>query len=483
MPDPRGFLKHPRREPEKEPVASRVKHSREFERALPVIDARVQATRCMSCGVPFCHTGCPLGNVIPDCNAAVDRERMDQAAAILDDTNNFPEITGRICPAPCEGACVAGIGDAPVAIKAIERTIGDHAIEHGALAPRPAPRRTRKRVAIVGSGPAGLACAQELARAGHDVTVFEKDDRVGGLLRYGIPDFKLEKHIVDARAVQLAGEHITFETGVEVGKTISLETLRGSFDAVVLATGAGVPRDLVVPGRDATGVHFAMEFLVAANRAVAHRVPTTLSAEGKHVIVIGGGDTGSDCVGTSHRQGARSVTQLEIMPRPPATRASETPWPLWPLMLRTSSSQEEGGAREFAVHTKRFVTDAGRVVGLELESIQWTGANESGRRGYEAVSDSARVLPADLVLLALGFTGPDPSAWLGTSLATDARGNVNAGASKFETNVRGVFACGDARRGQSLVVWAIWEGRETARAVDLFLMKRSSIATTPAFAL
>ena len=473
MTDPRGFLKYARREPEKEPVAARVHHAREFERALPVLQAREQAARCMGCGVPFCHAGCPLGNAIPDWNEHLREGRLAEALLALEATNNFPEITGRVCPAPCEAACVAGMADpkSAVAIKAIERAIADHAAASG-LEPVAAPpvARSGKRVAIVGSGPAGLACAEQLARAGHDVVVYERDDRVGGLLRYGIPDFKLEKSIVDARVRRLEARGVVFQMGVEIGRTMTLTELRAGAAAVVLAVGATVPRDLPIPGRDARGVHFAMDYLVEANRAAAGaRDARTIDAAGKRVLVIGGGDTGSDCVGTAHRQGAASVTQIELLPRPPDERAPETPWPLWPMVMRTSSSQEEGGARDFAVRTTRFlVGDGGTLTGVAAERLARDGSG-----ALSPVPDSGFVIPADLVLLAIGFSGPD-TARLGAP--------ATANATDFETGAPGIFSCGDARRGQSLVVWAIWEGREAARRVDAFLMGETQLPTSPLLA-
>jgi glutamate synthase (NADPH/NADH) small chain len=459
------FLHEPRREGTKDPVAERITNAREFEHALAPGDAKVQAERCMQCGVPFCHTGCPLGNEIPDWNDRLAHGDAAGAASSLLGTNNFPEITGRICPAPCETACVAGVGGAPVAIKAVERFLGDAIVQAG-LPARPAQRRTGKRVSIIGSGPAGLACAQELARAGHAVTVLERSDRLGGLLRYGIPDFKLEKAIVDARIAQLRAEGVVFRTGIHVGVDVTIGELRQHADAVVVAVGASAARELDLPGRDLVGVHRAMDYLTQHNRRVAGdaiAADVALHAAGKHVVVLGGGDTGSDCVGTAIRQGAKSVTQLEIQPRPPNDRSPSTPWPLWPLVFRTSSSQEEGATREFAVRTTRFVGDAsGRVRALEIEHVDDGKVEE---------------LAAELVLLALGFTGPEEPTFRGGSLARDARGNVRA--DRFVTSTDGIFACGDVRRGQSLVVWAIWEGREAARAVDLFLEGETRIASSP----
>ncbi len=469
-----GFLEHGRVEAEKAPVAERVRAWTEFERRLPVVQLREQGARCMDCGVPFCHGACPLGNVIPDWNDRAYRGRDAEALAALSATNNFPEVTGRVCPAPCEAACVLALSRAPVTIRQIERALADGGFDDGsALRPVTAARRTGKRVAVVGSGPAGLACAQQLARAGHDVTVLERDDRIGGLLRYGIPDFKLEKRLVDARVEQMRAEGVQFRTGVRVGADVSLDALRAVHDAVVLAVGAGVARELDVPGRELAGVHPAMEFLTQQNRAVAgERVEGQVRAGGLRVVVLGGGDTGADCVGTSHRQGAASVTQIELMPRPPEGSDPAHPWPLWPMILRTSSSHEEGGAREWALRTVRLVDDGrGRVRALEAERVA-LATDATGRRHLRAVEAERVELACDLVLLAMGFTGAEPASMGGAfPLRRD-------GAS-FETNLAGVYVCGDARRGASLVVWAIWEGREAARAVDRDLMGETWLPTAP----
>ncbi len=475
-----GFLDYARQDPEKDPVDARLGHFREFERRPRLEVIREQAGRCMNCGVPFCHTGCPLGNRIPDWNDLVHGDRWRAALAQLHATNNFPEVTGRVCPAPCEAACVVHIHDAPVAIKSVEREIADRAIAEGWIEPRRPEQRSGRKVAIVGSGPAGLACAQQLARAGHDVTVLERSDRIGGLLRYGIPDFKLEKGVIDARMAQMREEGVSFRTNVEVGRQVSLEALRATHDAVVLATGATKPRDLPIPGRELEGVHFAMDFLPQQNRVVAgDEVDSQISARGRRVVILGGGDTGSDCLGTSLRQGAESVVQIELLPRPPDDPAPESPWPLWPLVYRTSSSQEEGGEREFAVLTKRFVADqAGRVAALEAVRVEWVSGPD-GRRSPREIEGSAFEIPCDLVLLAMGFVGPEPHAWEGVALATDARGNVGADTDYWLTSAPGVFACGDVRRGQSLVVWAIWEGREAARAVDAYLVGEARLRSSP----
>jgi glutamate synthase (NADPH/NADH) small chain len=419
----------------------------------------------MDCGIPFCHTGCPLTNIIPDWNDLVYKGNWQQAVRVLHATNNFPEFTGRICPAPCEAACVLGINEPPVAIKVIERSIIDYAYEHGWIGPEIPPIRTGRRVAVVGSGPAGLAAAQQLTRAGHWVTVFEKADRIGGLLRYGIPDFKMEKHWIDRRLRQMSEEGIEFVTNAHIGVTHSIEELRRDFNAIVLALGAEYPRELNVAGRELRGIHFAMDFLPQQNkRGAGDDVPDQILATGKHVIIIGGGDTGADCLGTSHRQKAASVHQFEIMPMPPADRAPSTPWPLWPLQLRTESSHEEGGKREWAVATTGFTGDA------EGNVKQLHGIRVGPAPKFEPVAGSEFMLDADLVLLAMGFTGPVQAGLieqLGVQL--DARGNILANEQDYQTSVPGVFTAGDARRGQSLVVWAIAEGRKAAASVDEYL--------------
>lgn len=468
-----GFLEFPRLEPRKAPTAERTKNYKEFE--LPVLREELsqQGARCMDCGVPFCNTGCPLGNLIPDWNDHVYEGRMLDAVEALHATNNFPEVTGRVCPAPCEAACVLGINDDPVSIKLIEHSIADYALEHKLLTPQKSKKRTSKRVAIIGSGPAGLAAAQQLARVGHDVVVFEKDDRIGGLLQYGIPDFKMEKWLIARRLEQMSAEGVEFRTGVDVGKDITVSQLKSEFNAIVLAIGSRVPRDLPVEGRDLPGIHFAMDFLTQQNRRVAGDVidpSVSISAHGKHVIVLGGGDTGSDCIGTSHRQGAKSVTSFEIMPRPPADRAEETPWPRWPLMFRTSSSHEEGGDRDFAVSTVKFSGD-GRVQRLHCNRVELV----DGR--FSAIPGSEFEVPADLVLLAMGFVHPEKDGLISDlGVQLDERGNVRV-AGNFMSSVPGVFAAGDCQRGQSLVVWAIADGRKTACAVDEYLMGRTELAT------
>ncbi len=476
-----GFMEYRREVPDRRPVQERLGDWNELE-GKPSQDAlRTQGARCMDCGTPFCHNGCPLGNVIPDWNDLVYRGRWKEAIEALHATNNFPEFTGRVCPAPCEEACVLNINDEPVTIKLIEKNVIDHAWKAGFVRPQPASVRTGKNVAVVGSGPAGLACAQQLARAGHDVTVFERADRIGGLLRYGIPDFKMEKHLIDRRVEQMQLEGVTFRTGIAVGSDVSAEQLRRDFDAVALCIGSTQSRDLSVTGRELGGIHFAMDFLPQQNKRVAgdtNDKAGTLLATGKHVVVIGGGDTGSDCIGTSNRHGAASVTQLEILPRPPEARTPDMPWPYWPMTLRTSTSHEEGGQREFAVNTRRFLGKDGHVRALECVRVDWF-TDSDGRRKMRDVEGSAFEIPADLVLLAMGFVGPEKSPLLdGLGVALDERGNVRAG-SDYVSSPESVFCCGDARRGQSLVVWAIWEGRECAREVDTFLMGESALPSTP----
>ncbi len=440
MGDPTGFLEIERELPPRRAVQARLRDYDEIETRLTVIQAREQGARCMACGVPFCHSGCPLGNLIPDFNHAVYEDRWQEAIDILHATNNFPEVTGRVCPAPCEASCVLNIDRVPVTIERIEGEIADRAWDEGWIVPRPAAKPSGKRVAIVGSGPAGLACAQQLARLGHAVTVLERDDRIGGLLRYGIPDFKLDKSIVDRRLAQLEAEGVTFRTGVTVGEGgVSVEALRAEHDAVVIAVGATVARDLPIEGRELDGVHLAMDFLVPQNKVIAgDEVPGRPLATGKRVVILGGGDTGSDCLGTSLRQGAASVQQIELMPQPPED--DPLAWPDWPFILRTSSSQEEGGERDFAVMTKRFLGEGGRLTGLEAVRIELVDGK------LREIEGSRFVIEAELCLLAMGFVG-----------------------STVQASGEGVFTCGDARRGQSLVVWAIAEGRDCARDVHAFL--------------
>ncbi len=481
-----GFMEYPRLDEPYRPVAERVKEYREFVLTLDDGQAKTQSARCMDCGTPFCNNGCPVNNIIPDFNDLVFQGDWKNAAAVLHSTNNFPEFTGRICPAPCEAACTLNVNDDPVGIKSIEHAIIDKAWAKEWVLPQKAKHRTGKSIAVVGSGPAGLAAAQQLARVGHDVTVFEKNDGVGGLLRFGIPDFKLEKSHIDRRVEQMLAEGVVFRTGVLIGEmpkdnkvtnwareTISAQQLQEEFDAVVLAGGAEQSRDLPVPGRDLKGVHYAMEFLPQQNKVNGGaKVRDQLRADGKHVIVIGGGDTGSDCVGTSNRHGARSVTQFELMPQPPDEENRPMTWPYWPIKLRTSSSHEEGCEREFAISTKEFMGEKGRVKGLKTVRVEWKNGKMSEVLGSE------QVLPADLVLLAMGFVSPVASVLEAFGVEKDTRGNARATtefSSGYATNVPKVFAAGDMRRGQSLVVWAIREGRQAARAVDEFLMGFSDL--------
>ena len=478
MGKPTGFIEYQRLAEASEPAASRLKHYREFVRVLTDEQASVQGARCMDCGIPFCNTGCPVNNIIPDWNDLVYRGNWEQALAVLHSTNNFPDFTGRICPAPCEAACTLNINTDPVGIKSIEHAIVDKGWEKGWIVPQPPKVRTGRKIAIVGSGPAGLAAAQQLARVGHAVVVFEKNDRVGGLLRYGIPDFKFEKSHIDRRIEQMQAEGVEFRVNQEIGgsgaNAVPVGTLLAEFDALIVAGGAESPRDLTVPGRDLDGVHFAMEFLPQQNKVNAgDAVPAQILATGKRVVVIGGGDTGSDCVGTSNRHGARSVTQFEVMPQPPEQENKSLTWPYWPLKLRTSSSHEEGCTRDFAVSTKEFVGENGKLTALKVVRVNWS----EGR--MQEVPGSEVDIPADLVLLAMGFVAPVRQGLLQElAVDLDARGNVKAttdGAGCYATSVPKVFAAGDMRRGQSLVVWAIREGRQCAREVDAFLMGRSDL--------
>jgi len=462
---PTGFMEYTRELPARRPIAERVNDFQEVYEDFPEHKLRLQGARCMDCGVPFCHTGCPLNNVIPDWNDLVYRDRWREAVRALHATNNFPEFTGRICPAPCEAACVLGINSPPVTIKNIEKEIIEHAFREGWIHPELPPHRSGKRVAVVGSGPSGLAAAQQLNRAGHWVTVFEKADRIGGLLRYGIPDFKLEKRILDRRLEQMTREGVVFKTRKHIGQDVPVEELGGEFDAILLAGGAESPRDLKVPGRELSGIHFAMEYLPQQNRHVAgEAVAGQILAADRHVVIIGGGDTGADCLGTAHRQKPQLVHQFEIMPTPPLERSVNTPWPLWPLQLRTESAHEEGGGREWAVASTRFSGDEnGRV--KQLHAIR-VGAPPK----FEPIPGTDFTIEADLVLIAMGFIGPVKNGMLESlGVQLDARGNVACDANHM-TSVPGVFAAGDMRRGQSLVVWAISEGRKAARGIDKYLM-------------
>ncbi|MGC9950657.1 MAG: glutamate synthase subunit beta [Bryobacteraceae bacterium] len=455
MGKPTGFLEFARELPSRRPPADRVKDWFEIYLDFPEDKIRAQGARCMDCGVPFCHTGCPLSNIVPDWNDLVYRGHWREAIRVLHATNNFPEFTGRICPAPCEAACVLGINAPPVTIKQIEKTIVDRAFAEGWIRPEPPPQLTGKRVAIVGSGPAGLAAAQQLRRAGHAVTVYEKNDRIGGLMRYGIPTFKMEKHLIDRRLDQMRAEGVEFVPNAHIGRDIPVEDLRRDYDAILLAGGAEQPRDLPVPGRELHGIHFAMQFLGRASQ---------VSAAGKRVVIVGGGDTGADCLGTSHRQKPLSVHQFELLPQPPPERAPSTPWPLWPMQLRTESSHEEGGIRDWSIATTAFTGDEqGHVKRLHATRV-------GPPPKFEPIPGAEFTLDADLVLLAMGFLGPVKSGLVDSlGVKLDARGNVQA-AGNYMTSVPGVFAAGDMRRGQSLVVWAIAEGRQAARGIDQYLV-------------
>jgi len=468
-----GFMEFRRLSEQSSPVVERLKNYQEFMPRLNDQEASIQGSRCMDCGIPFCTTGCPVNNIIPDWNDLIYRNQWKSALDVLHSTNNFPEFTGRICPAPCEAACTLNINDDAVGIKSIEHAIIDKGWEEGWVKPQPARTKTGKRVAIVGSGPAGLACAQQLARIGHDVVVFEKNDRIGGLLRYGIPDFKLEKSHIDRRIDQMRAEGVEFLVGQDIGLHVPPQKLQDEFDAVVLAGGAEQPRDLPVPGRNLDGVHFAMDFLPQQNRVVAGDVLSEqIKATGKHVVVIGGGDTGSDCVGTSNRQGAISVTQFEVMSRPPEQENKPMVWPYWPMKLRTSSSHEEGCQRDWAVATKELIGRNGKVEKLRAVRVEW----KDGK--MHEIAGSEFEIKADLVLLAMGFVSPVQKILDAFGIEKDGRGNARAatdGAGYYQTSVDKVFAAGDMRRGQSLVVWAIREGRQAARAVDEYLMGSSSL--------
>ena len=473
-----GFIESVRQKQPARPVVERVRDWREVYLPYPPDALASQASRCMDCGVPFCHGGCPLGNLIPDWNDLVYRDRWIAAIERLHATNNFPEFTGRLCPAPCEGACVLAINDDPVTIKPIELAIVERAFEEGWIAPHPPSVRTGKKVAVVGSGPAGLAAADQLNRAGHLVTVLERDDRVGGLLRYGIPEFKIEKRFVDRRLALLRDEGVTFRAGCHVGVNVPVDELRREFDAIVLAGGACQPRDLQVPGRELNGIHFAMEYLTQQNRR-CHGDELTeerpITAQDKHVVIIGGGDTGADCLGTVHRQGARAVAQLELMSRPPDARAPYNPWPLWPNVFRVSSAHEEGGERLYSISTQRFVDDGHDNV-ASLKTVKVEAVKRDGELDFQPVAGSEFEIKAELVLLAMGFLGPERNGMLdqlGVRL-TD-RGNVWRD-EHWMTSERGIFATGDMQRGQSLIVWAIADGRSCARGVDLYLMGRSDLS-------
>ena len=481
MGKPTGFLEIDRRDRGYEKPDARKRTWNEFVRPLPYVQVSEQAARCMDCGIPFCHQGCPVNNLIPDWNNLVYRDQWKAALETLHSTNNFPEFTGRICPAPCEAACTLNIEDNPVTIKTIECEIVDRGWEEGWVHPWLAPEKSGKRVAVIGSGPAGLACSQQLARAGHAVTLFEKNDRIGGLLRYGIPDFKMEKRLIDRRIRQMEAEGVEFRPGVEVGVNLSLSSLMQTYDAIVMSCGAEAPRDLDVPGRELSGIHFAMDYLTQQNKRVAgddesRAAPRgTILAKDRHVVVMGGGDTGADCIGTANRQGAASITQLEILPVPPEKENKGLTWPDWPLKLRTSSSQEEGCDRDWAVMTKRARGTNGRIEALECIRVDWI-KDETGRFQMKEIENSRFELKADLVLLAMGFVGPNKRGLLEEAdIALDQRGNIRANMVNYQTSVPKIFSCGDMRRGQSLVVWAIREGRQAARAVDEFLIGSSTL--------
>ncbi len=476
MGKPTGFLEIPRVTPSRRPVPERLHDYREVYNPLSVVTLREQGARCMDCGIPFCHQGCPLGNLIPDWNDLVYRDQWKAAIERLHATNNFPEFTGTLCPAPCETSCVLGINADPVTIKQIEQSIVDRAWSEGWIVPEAPNVKTGKTVAVVGSGPAGLACAQQLARAGHDVTVFERADRIGGLLRYGIPDFKMEKWRLDRRIEQMEAEGVVFKTGVAVGVDLDARELLAGFDAICLCGGATQPRDLPIPGRELKGIHFAMDFLPIQNKRVAGDTVTDdphFLAKGKQVIIIGGGDTGADCLGTVHRHGCANVHQFEIVPRPPDARAAFNPWPQWSNVFRVSSAHEEGGVREYSINTKRFLGEGGCVTALE--TVQAEMKTIDGRMQFVDVPGTEKIYRADLVLLAMGFAGPERGGLLeGLGVELDRMGNVKAGASK-QTSIAKVFTAGDMTRGQSLIVWAIAEGRQAAHSIDEFLMGQSDL--------
>lgn len=463
-----GFLKYDRELPNSRPPEARIGDYKEIFEPFPEEKTKSQAARCMDCGVPFCHSGCPLGNIIPEFNEAVHNEDWKDAVSILYSTNNFPEFTGRICPAPCEASCVLGINKNPVAIEHIEKTIAEKAHEMGYIKANPPKERTGKKVAVIGSGPAGLAAADQLNKAGHWVTVYEREAKIGGLLRYGIPDFKLEKWVVDRRIQIMDDEGVRFKVDAEVGKSINPDMLKDDFDSIVVCTGSTVPRNLPIPGRELKGIHYAMDFLSLQNKEIEGiKFDDKISAEGKNIVVIGGGDTGSDCIGTSHRQGAASVLQLELMPKPQSKRGINDPWPMWPMTLRTSSSHEEGGERKWSTLTKEFVgNEKDELTHIKLVDLEWV--NEGGRQQMKEIDGTERLIPCELALLAIGFTQPESPLLEHLGVSQTKSGIIDS--NHYQTNVESIFAAGDARRGQSLVVWAISEGREAAREVDKYLM-------------
>ncbi|MBZ9779227.1 glutamate synthase subunit beta [Psychroflexus sp. CAK8W] len=463
-----GFLKYDRELPNSRAPEVRIGDYKEIYEPFPEEKTKSQAARCMDCGVPFCHSGCPLGNIIPEFNEAVHNEDWKNAVSILYSTNNFPEFTGRICPAPCEASCVLGINKNPVAIEHIEKTIAEKAHEMGFIKANAPKVRTGKKVAVIGSGPAGLAAADQLNKAGHWVTVYEREAKIGGLLRYGIPDFKLEKWVVDRRIQIMDDEGVRFKVNAEVGKTVNPDMLKDDFDSIVVCTGSTVPRNLPIPGRELKGIHYAMDFLSLQNKEIdGIKFDDKITAEGKNVVVLGGGDTGSDCIGTSHRQGAASVLQLELMPKPQSSRGINDPWPMWPMTLRTSSSHEEGGERKWSTLTKEFVgNDKGELTHIKLVDLEWV--NQGGRQQMKEIEGTERLIPCELALLAIGFTQPESSLLKHLGVSQTKSGTIDS--NNYSTNIDFIFAAGDARRGQSLVVWAISEGREAAREVDEFLM-------------
>ena len=483
----KGFMTYQRKTAGREAIEDRIKHYREFEIELPGEEVREQGYRCMNCGVPFCHQGCPLGNVIPEFNDLVKDAEWEEALEVLHSTNNFPEFTGRVCPAPCESACVLKINEPAVTIKQIERRIGDRGWEDDMINPEPPRQKSGKKIAVVGAGPAGMAASQQLARAGHAVVLFERAEEPGGLLMYGIPDFKLDKDLIRRRMKQMEAEGVEFRCGVEIGKDISAKELTEDYDAVLLTIGSTQGRDLPIPGRDLDGIHLAMEFLPLQNKVNAGReVPNQILATDKHVVVLGGGDTGSDCHGTSIRQGAKNVTSIELLPKPPEGYNEQSPWPLWPLILRTSSSHEEGGQRDWSVLTKEFIGENGKVTGVKMVRLEWVTTEGDGRPEMKEMKGSEFVIEADLVLLALGFLHPEQTILDELTLDKDPRNNVQAaygstGDDAYRTNHPKVWSAGDARRGQSLVVWAIHEGREAAYAIDTALMGHTDLPTINSF--